>query len=725
MERQVITVDIAPGNSQVERLGSSQGDIGRPMGVYVIQNGVALDCSAYSAELYILKPDGKFYTTQATVDATEKNLIKWVTALQETPVAGACAAQIRIAAGDEDIGTARFVEFVEAAPGDVGAASESEVALLTEYVRQARESATSAGRDATTASGAASSASGSASTASAAASAATQAASTATAAAERAEEVEESIPADYSQLSDDVSGLKSAFDDITSNTENIFDMSVFDGVEGITKDANGYYTGTGQAFQSAFGQSAGGIPGLSFSANKQYYLSVVAYTDGNVSTGEVNGLQFSFYTSDSTRIGRKSILNSVTTPEKAELFSTAGNSVGFLAIGVSNSALNIWHVKAIMLIASSIAVDYIPHLSANDIVARQKFADSVYREDLTGNKIANGFISTQNISVGSTLNLIPVSNTGMGYFITECKKDDCFVVTTTGLSSSTLPWVFIDGENKVLQYVPGVIVYTKYPIIAPSDGKLVINSAKAAEYELIKINNSNLIVQTGEAQFIRDAKNATRWLNKKIVVFGDSRTWYDKHSYTENTKSEWAGKVCAGYQEQMRKLMMAQVDSQGASGETSAEICTRIRAFDFTGYDAVFLEGGVNDFVKSSQVTVGELAPIGSTFDTTTIYGAWQSAIEYILVNYPSVLIYMDIPPIAWIHQADDVFPYDVAKIKGEVAALYNIPCLDLYKTAGINIINRDYWYCDDVDQTNWRLHFNDYGNVLIGQKVAGFLATH
>ena len=722
MERQVITVDIAPGNRQVERLGSSQGDIGRPMGVYVIQNGVALDCSAYSAELYILKPDGKFYTTQATVDATEKNLIKWETALQETPVAGACEAQIRIAAGDEDIGTARFVEFVEAAPCDVGAASESEVALLTEYVRQARESATSAGRDATTASGAASSASGSASTASAAASAATQAASTATAAMERAEEVEESIPADYSQLSDDVSGLKSAFDDITSSTENIFDMSVFDGVEGITKDENGYYTGTGQAFSSAFGLSTGGVPGLSFTANKQYYLSVIAYTDGNVSTSETNGIQFSFYTSDSTRIGRKSILNSVTAQEKAELFSTAGNSVGSLVIGVSNSALNIWHIKDIMLIASSIAVDYMPHLSANDTVARQKFADSVYKEDLTGNKIVNSYISTQNISVGSTLDLTPVSNTGMGYFITECKKDDCFVVTTTGLSSSTLPWVFIDGENKVLQYVPGVMVYTKYPIIAPSDGKLVINSAKAAEYELIKINNSELIVQTGEAQFILDAKNATRWLNKKIVVFGDSRTWYDKHSYTENTKSEWAGKVCVGYQEQMRKLMMAQVDSQGASGETSAEICTRIRAFDFTGYDAVFLEGGVNDFVKSSQVTVGELVPIGSTFDTTTIYGAWQSAIEYILVNYPSVLIYMDIPPIAWIHQADDVFPYDVAKIKGEVAALYNIPCLDLYKTAGINIVNRDYWYCDDAVSTNWRLHFNDYGNALIGAKIAEFM---
>ena len=244
MERQTITVDIAPGNSQVERLGSSQGDIGRPMGVYIIQNGVALDCSAYSAELYIIKPDGKFYTTQATVDATEKNLIKWETALQETPVAGACAAQIRIAAGDDDIGTARFVEFVEASPGDMGSASESEVALLTEYVRQARESATSAGRDATTASGAASSASGSASTASAAASTATQAASTATAAAERAEEIEESIPEDYSQLSDDVTGLKSAIGSIDSRFDNPNVMSGLLDKTGLVVGSGQVLTGT-------------------------------------------------------------------------------------------------------------------------------------------------------------------------------------------------------------------------------------------------------------------------------------------------------------------------------------------------------------------------------------------------------------------------------------------------------------------------------------------------
>ena len=216
------------------------------------------------------------------------------------------------------------------------------------------------------------------------------------------------------------------------------------------------------------------------------------------------------------------------------------------------------------------------------------------------------------------------------------------------------------------------------------------------------------------------ARQALRWKGKKIVTFGDSRTWYDKHNYTENTKSEWTGKTCIGYQEYIRELLQATVDNQGFSGYTSIQICQQIVAFDFAGYDAVFLEGGVNDFINASQVTIGEIAPIGSTFDTNTVYGAWQNAIEYILNNYPSVKIYMDIPAIAWVD--NNVFPYNTAKIKGEIAELYNIPCFDLYKKGGINELNRDYWYADDVSATTWRLHFNDYGNQLIGEKLAQFI---
>ena len=223
MERQTITVDIAPGNNQIQRLKSSQGDIGRPLGVYITQNGVALDCSAYTADLYILKPDGNYFTATATVDATEHNLITWETAKQETPVAGDCAAQIRILSNGDDVGTARFVEYVEASPGFVGESSESVVESLMEYVRQAAASAETASGAASSATGSASAASGSASSAAQSASAAAGSASTAhtdaetaSQAAQTAQDVAASIPEDYSTLSEDVTSLKSALFDTST-----------------------------------------------------------------------------------------------------------------------------------------------------------------------------------------------------------------------------------------------------------------------------------------------------------------------------------------------------------------------------------------------------------------------------------------------------------------------------------------------------------------------------
>ena len=213
----------------------------------------------------------------------------------------------------------------------------------------------------------------------------------------------------------------------------------------------------------------------------------------------------------------------------------------------------------------------------------------------------------------------------------------------------------------------------------------------------------------------------SRWANKTIVFFGDSRTWYDGKAYTERTKPEWEGRTCVGYQEQVRQICNCLTVNQGVSGQTSTQICNRIRAYDFSNADAVFLEGGVNDFIVSS--TMGSIQPIGSTFNTNTVYGAWQSAIEYIMTNYPQVKIFIDTPAPAW--EGTDYLPANLANAKKEIAALYGIPCLDLYALSGITTLNRDYFYCDDVDDTTWRLHFNDYGNVLIGQMVAGFIDTH
>ena len=214
----------------------------------------------------------------------------------------------------------------------------------------------------------------------------------------------------------------------------------------------------------------------------------------------------------------------------------------------------------------------------------------------------------------------------------------------------------------------------------------------------------------------------SKWYNKNIVCFGDSRTWYDGQKYNSNTKDEWKGKTCIGYQQTIEKLLGCQTINQGVSGDNSIAICARIRSYDFTGVDAVLLEGGVNDWIVSPNADIGTIAPIGSTFDTNTVYGAWQSAIEYIMANYPNTSIYIDTPCIAWAKSSDEVFPYSIAEVKKKVAELYNLPCKDMYKEAGITVLNRDYFYADNVSSTYWRLHFNDYGNALLGAKMAEFI---
>lgn len=253
--------------------------------------------------------------------------------------------------------------------------------------------------------------------------------------------------------------------------------------------------------------------------------------------------------------------------------------------------------------------------------------------------------------------------------------------------------------------------------------QLCIDQRGSMWFRLFNISTSEPI-GTWRQSIDNRVATKNRFAGKTFVFFGDSRTWYDGKAYNDKTKQEWTGRTCIGYQQAVVDLLGITAINQGVSGQTSQEICARIRAYDFSSVDAVFLEGGVNDFVVSGDANIGELLPIGSTFDTSTVYGAWQSAIEYIVTNYPQVKIFIDIPAIAW-RRTDTIFPYTTAEIKGRVADLYNLPCLNLYKTAGITVLNRAYWYCDDVAETGWYLHFNDYGNRLLGEMMAEYINTH
>lgn len=144
MTRQIITVDIAPEVQSDRRLKVSQYDVGRPLGVYIVRNGEPVDCSGYTAQLYVFKPDRTYYEHDCDIAPEATSLVTWETGEQETVYAGACLAEIRIMQDGVNIGTANFVEWIEESPTDLSRTSKSEVQSLMALVGQAEDAAKAA-----------------------------------------------------------------------------------------------------------------------------------------------------------------------------------------------------------------------------------------------------------------------------------------------------------------------------------------------------------------------------------------------------------------------------------------------------------------------------------------------------------------------------------------------------------------------------------------------------
>jgi len=625
MDRQTITVDIAPGNSQVERLGSSQGDIGRPMGVYIIQNGVALDCSAYSAELYIIKPDGKFYTTQATVDSTVTNLIKWETALQETPVAGSCAAQIRIAAGDDDIGTARFVEFVEASPGDMGSASESEVALLTEYVRQARESAESAGRDATTASGAASSASGSASTATTAANTAMQAATAATAAADRAEAVEESIPADYTQLSDDVTGLKSAIGDYQKYIIGVPDL--------MPSVTNEYYL------------DDSGVP-TSYSGF--YYTDFIPVTPGKeykilyTSSTTTNPLRVHGYNSEQTWVEMLKKLN----------VGGGGNDVVdsqtvTIPAGISFIRISTYGNKPLQSIYQ---------VGTNDINGRiDNKLDSKVLTEIDFSAYDNGYIKPD----GS----IVISGNWKHKTISNVKKGTV-IIASVYCSDSLRAIMLFDNEG----FVEGTEIQASgthtFTITTSKTGTVYINfsaSYSASGTTLFAYDIDGMMQEIDDLE--TDTEIPYMSMFHKIGICGDSLSSgeiYNGSAMRDCYKYSWLANIAhsidAEYVHYSKGGLTSKAWWNDASGYKTA------LANETEKPSAYYVAFGTND-KNQSEYGIGTISDVAGT---DSFVGYMRAIIEYIHTNQPNAVVFL----VSTYNTSDASTPYN--EMISDITDLYN-----------------------------------------------------
>jgi lysophospholipase L1-like esterase len=236
-------------------------------------------------------------------------------------------------------------------------------------------------------------------------------------------------------------------------------------------------------------------------------------------------------------------------------------------------------------------------------------------------------------------------------------------------------------------------------------------------------NKSEPVAKSDSINIISD-----KWEDKMIYTFGDSITWYDGNEYTTNHNN--SGEIAIGYQSYIRGELNAKVKNYGISGETLVGISNKIKETNLSSADAVIVTGGVNDWSKS--ISLGEIKPIGSTYDTNTSYGALQSSIEYIINQYHDVSIFLITPIPAMFKEESDKpmagqeFPSYYKEMFIEVGNLYKIPVLDWYEKTGFN---EDYkkWYQDKEGTTlgDRFMHVGNKGYEVMSEYLIPFLVEN
>lgn len=207
-------------------------------------------------------------------------------------------------------------------------------------------------------------------------------------------------------------------------------------------------------------------------------------------------------------------------------------------------------------------------------------------------------------------------------------------------------------------------------------------------------------------------------INKKIVTFGDSITWYDNQTYVPNTTD--SGTRCLGYQTYLRSCFGAEVENQGVSGNNTNQVCNRSKSFNYKDYELVTFLSGVNDFGQSRQV--GEIKPIGSSFNESTLCGAYQSMIEDVIKRFPEIKIAIIIPYKVWNTQLGGLIKEEYINSIINIAKLYSIPYLNLYEESQLNELNKDFYFVDDKSKVPYQYHLNNKGYELISRLIVSFI---
>jgi hypothetical protein len=145
---------------------------------------------------------------------------------------------------------------------------------------------------------------------------------------------------------------------------------------------------------------------------------------------------------------------------------------------------------------------------------------------------------------------------------------------------------------------------------------------------------------------------------------------------------------------------------------------SRLMSADFGGVTYLGLEYGTNEF--HYDIPIGEDAD----FSKESFKGALNSSIEKLLTAFPKLRLFLITP--SWMLTHDDrdsdqhpnatgIFLRDYVEAMLKVAQLNHIPCLDMWRSLGINKTNYKTFTPDGT-------HPNEFGARRRGEVIASFV---
>jgi hypothetical protein len=384
------------------------------------------------------------------------------------------------------------------------------------------------------------------------------------------------------------------------------------------------------------------------------------------------------------------------------------------------------HESGIKLYVSIVydLTDILSSLSGS-VAATDKF--KMYSTDERINSLVGEvFLSDSNVNgtLGNYVQLTP--NMSYSTYEAGMQKQMTGAATLTWSNPSSYPYLHI-----ILNiFVDDVIDFYD---IALADATLTIGGytlspmsnfapyyAKTGSYVVIAPLDDSAI----NYNYLTTYVERNKWFGKSFVTYGDSITHYDGNVFNENHSE--SGQIAVGYQSYMRDKLCCTVTNRGSGGKTMSQIYGIINgATDLATFDAVTITSGANDHLQA--VSLGAIAPVGSTFDTNTFYGALQAAIEKVLTVKPTIKIYL-ITPIpgffddtSYTYQNENKISIDFVNAIKAVGGLYSLPVCDWYSNVGINPLSKSY-YLGDLPSVAYDLHPTQAGFARMAEILIPFL---